>query len=712
MRGNAQKTPNSSATALRRPNAPNTAERAGNIVIGTMNHAGGFLEWAGLTGKGIYADGELLLGRHPEYFANQAEAMAAVEFVLAAPEKAQDVSGNLAFVRKDEESGKIFRIEIQKEARGKRNHVRSAHEITEAQYEKGKVEGFPVLQPSPTEFQRGTAARSYSDLVREYNSKYPNVKPDSEENPNNVRLSVENVWTGGAADYDKPSLQFVNTGEGSQVYGWGLYGSSVRGVGEFYANYVVDHKNIPIEKKTLKYKGEKVGDNMESPEKIQAEDNLQRGVFHSILHSSYDSVEALRKRYESILSRFSGQSDESIPPPYRQMRKELAWLNENGKDLELSVEPANSRHLYRQTFWKGKKERLLDWDRPVTQKEINQIYDALAKETSNPAVIDFVNENRVHEQESYKPEELRKHLKEILGFRKGVQTGGEVHGELERIFGTPKDVRDFLVSAGFDGTTYIGDGSGVRNYVAFRDEDVEIEEHIRFDLDQDARHDVMWSAEHYSEQEKDDIVSALQKHVGLVMQEEMETYQARLKKDGINVPLDDMLGFAQEALYRNQKLHEEHRKQVAYAAFARENPQFAPIMPRLARGDMIIPSAKYASEDFSKGDFAHDAYRKFPKSKGEALSGKRRANWEARRKEAIESAEGMRSDELAKEIAERTGGDPEAIERDLIEFAKTVKRGDVLTAYNRGRKKRMSEDETVGREAGMRKKGEQSEKNF
>ena len=53
------------------------------------------------------------------------------------------------------------------------------------------------------------------------------------------------VFTGTAADYanrsrqggkdDGPSLLKVGTGEGSQVYGWGLYGSTVRGVAEGYA---------------------------------------------------------------------------------------------------------------------------------------------------------------------------------------------------------------------------------------------------------------------------------------------------------------------------------------------------------------------------------------------------------------------------------------------------------------------------------------------
>lgn len=50
-----------------------------------------------------------------------------------------------------------------------------------------------------------------------------------------ARKSIPNLYTGSAADYEKPSLLKVGTGEGSQVYGWGLYASSERGVADGYA---------------------------------------------------------------------------------------------------------------------------------------------------------------------------------------------------------------------------------------------------------------------------------------------------------------------------------------------------------------------------------------------------------------------------------------------------------------------------------------------
>lgn len=124
------------AAALRRKGAPNTAEKSGQLRDSNVPHAAGFMEANGLTGKGLYADYEFLLGRHPEYFSTPEEVRAVVEFVLDAPELAGHILDNLAFVRQDVSTGKIYRIEISPRVTGKRNQIRSAHEITEEQYKK------------------------------------------------------------------------------------------------------------------------------------------------------------------------------------------------------------------------------------------------------------------------------------------------------------------------------------------------------------------------------------------------------------------------------------------------------------------------------------------------------------------------------------------------------------------------------------------------
>ena len=117
-------------TPLRRPGDPNTAGNANQLRDGTVPYAPGFLEWAGLKGNRLYADYEFLYGRHSQYFSSPEDARAAVELVLARPEKVQDLRLNLSFARMDEKTGKIYRIEISPEVKQRYNHIRSVFEIT------------------------------------------------------------------------------------------------------------------------------------------------------------------------------------------------------------------------------------------------------------------------------------------------------------------------------------------------------------------------------------------------------------------------------------------------------------------------------------------------------------------------------------------------------------------------------------------------------
>ena len=99
--------------------------------------------------------------------------------------------------------------------------------------------------PSLPELERLTHEGFRPDGWYKVQQKYEKVKRFLDENSKNTdesRYSVEPVWTGSAADYEAPDLNYVGTGEGAQVYGWGLYGSAERGVGEWYAKTDVRRK--------------------------------------------------------------------------------------------------------------------------------------------------------------------------------------------------------------------------------------------------------------------------------------------------------------------------------------------------------------------------------------------------------------------------------------------------------------------------------------
>lgn len=181
--------------ALRREGAPNTAEESGQMRDSRVPHEEGFMEKYKFSGKGLYADYEFLYGRHPEYFEDAEHVRAAVEFVLAQPEEAVDVEGNAAFVRRDEETGTPYRIEIEKMTRAKYNHIRSVHVLSEQQYEKAKAgatpanAASPVLQPSQNRVRQtdtngdltGRQGRTVSDFLRYDSTESGKVKHSLED---------------------------------------------------------------------------------------------------------------------------------------------------------------------------------------------------------------------------------------------------------------------------------------------------------------------------------------------------------------------------------------------------------------------------------------------------------------------------------------------------------------------------------------------------
>ena len=168
-------------TPLRNPSDPNRAYETGLLRDGHVPAVAGFMEWAGLKGKTLYADYEFLYGRHWRYFKDQEHARAAVELVLSRPEQVQDMNGgkNASFVGFDELTGAIYRIEIEKKPKGGSNHIRSVFEITPEQYKKIKLEAPRVLQPSQTDVESSDQnARTLSSFLRYHTPGNKKVKSE------------------------------------------------------------------------------------------------------------------------------------------------------------------------------------------------------------------------------------------------------------------------------------------------------------------------------------------------------------------------------------------------------------------------------------------------------------------------------------------------------------------------------------------------------
>lgn len=270
---------------------------------------------------------------------------------------------------------------------------------------------------------------------------------------------IGRLYTGSAADYEKPSLHHVGTGEGSQVYGWGLYASDRRGVAESYA-------------------------------KIANENNRgAKALVRDALKLSKGDVDgALR-----ILIKNKEKS-------FTELGKEVC---QDAIDLLKAGSYDNNPYIYEQTFFTnrapGDESHLLKWYEPVSEEQTEWILDALKDMGSNESLLGFVNGERKKDLDldgltwrdvegedaapDYYPDDvLRDYLEQYLDL---AATGGEVYGQLSEALGSPQAASEFLARADIDGIKYPVDSYGGKtikdgdkagwNYVSFRDDNITVD---------------------------------------------------------------------------------------------------------------------------------------------------------------------------------------------------------------------------------------------
>ena len=276
------------------------------------------------------------------------------------------------------------------------------------------------------------------------------------------RFAVGGIFTGSSADYDKPSIKFIGTGEGSQVYGWGLYGSTVRDIADGYAHqdafrkgpkgqqlwqYVVDGKVSDLEEYAAKYgSGAKL-----AAKKIQGGYTPQEAI---------ESAERFLK--ETSNPRFKKNAEDSI-----------RFLREH--TIEVQRNEAFHEHLYEQTWFTNRK--------PGDESHLLKWYDAISD----------ANWDRVIAQAE--KEGLREKLKGAwwLHFNGDLEhfitdngnSGDAIYERLSKLLGGPQSASEFLARAGIDGVKYPVDsygGKGVKNgdevgwnYVSFRDDNIRVD---------------------------------------------------------------------------------------------------------------------------------------------------------------------------------------------------------------------------------------------
>jgi len=285
-----------------------------------------------------------------------------------------------------------------------------------------------------------------------------------------LKYSIGGIFTGSAADYanrsreggkdDGPSLLKIGSGEGAQVYGWGLYGSTVRGVAEWYAS-----RDAGAKRRTVKLNGEEIKEN--SPEVESAVHAIKTWARGNDPLKAAQWLELQASRMRSKIE--AGGIKTKLQPIIDRNEAAAKWIRDNADKLEVKD---SQEQIYEQTFFTdrapGDESHLLKWYEPVSEEMQNRLLESAVKEgkASKSGKYFFIGENTMFES----------------GTR---QTGEELYLLFRDMLGSPKAASEWLAGHDIDGVKYPVDsygGKGVKDgetvgwdYVSFRDDNIRVD---------------------------------------------------------------------------------------------------------------------------------------------------------------------------------------------------------------------------------------------
>lgn len=245
------------------------------------------------------------------------------------------------------------------------------------------------------------------------------------------------VYHGSGADFTEFDFDHMGEGAGSQVFGWGGYVTSSKKIGKSYANLVdanAPHQDV-----------EYVGNNAHEYTDVVA------GLFNGGQRDYDDVKEFLQNGYNS-------DKDNA------RKKQMLEWF-ESTKPSDWKSVNDGKRNLYEVNIPEDNGSNYLEWEKTLTEKQINAIRDALAKNGVDISSFE------------------KRGFKLDLPFKYVYTTVLPM-----MMHSKPKDVSKFLSSLGFTGIKYPagtimgGVEEGDTNYVIFKPEDMKITQHTKFSL--------------------------------------------------------------------------------------------------------------------------------------------------------------------------------------------------------------------------------------
>ncbi|MCD8299037.1 MAG: hypothetical protein LUD39_04690, partial [Opitutae bacterium] len=335
----------------------------------------------------------------------------------------------------------------------------------------------------------------------------------------NVRRQIIAVWHGSGADFEAFSRLFAETGEGVQAYGNGLYFTSIREIAEWYAKkavrsdsniYEEHYKDAQLVMADEGYYPDRLfeyavriwHDNGKSIDAVKKCFDEERNKNKRDLDedSKAYSLKGLEKEYEECLKRLENKSlDASEREELERNKNKLeakidnvkayiddyytirfdaiddieSIFNDYVKDLNDRV---GRRHLYKAEF---NDDALLEWNTPLTEEQWTRVCDTVRANplkyfSSKKKAKDFID-NKAFTKDGTLPTPFYLHRAKSLYKDANADNAGDAISKL-------------LHDAGFIGHKFPaasharGDYSHGTNYVIYDDADVNIIDHLRFQI--------------------------------------------------------------------------------------------------------------------------------------------------------------------------------------------------------------------------------------
>jgi hypothetical protein len=256
----------------------------------------------------------------------------------------------------------------------------------------------------------------------------------------------QSAYAGSRADYDKPSLEAIGSGEGNQAHGWGLYYALNPEIAENYRKKLADDYNQKI-----LYKGKEISYDYHNS------DNIKENVLYEI---------------ELHMDEYDNNIQKTIDAFITKNKQELSgWETRIEADKKLGIESFAKVMAGRLNLLKEKITILQSLnEKDFTRKQKGQVH-----EVDIPEMDVLLDEQKMLiDQPQHVQDAIQKINTELnLGIVDSGIRGDAIYNKISDKLGSDEKASKLLDKYGIKGITYFGRVDG-RCFVIFNPESVKV----------------------------------------------------------------------------------------------------------------------------------------------------------------------------------------------------------------------------------------------